>query len=70
MSGYYVSDEYRTNPKSLVPGGSTVAVEYYDGTIKAYDKVKNTTAYINSIIKDANIKQISVNGQLAWKRNK
>ena len=52
MSGYYVSDDFRTNPKSLIPGGSTVVVEHYDGTIKAYDKVKNTTAYINAIIKE------------------
>ena len=70
MSAYYVSDEYRTNPKSLVPGGSTVLVEYFNGEVKAYDKIKNTTAYINAIVKDTNIKQISVNGQLAWKRNK
>lgn len=70
MSGYYVSDEFRTNPKSLVPGGSTVIVEYFNGESRAYDKIKNTTAYINSIIKDTNIKEISVNGQIAWKRNK
>ena len=70
MGGYYVSDVFRTNPKSLIPGGSTVVVENYDGTIKAYDKVKNTTAYINAIIKDLKIKSISVNGELAWKRDK
>jgi len=70
MKGYYVSDDFRTNPKSLIPGGSTVLVEYYDGTIRAYDKIKNTVAYMNAIIKDSEIKAISVNSELVWKRDK
>lgn len=70
MNSYYVSDEYRTNPKSLSPGGSTVVVEYYDGEIRAYDKIKNSQAYINSIIKDTSIKTISVDGHPVWHRDK
>ena len=50
MSGYYVSDEFRTNNLSLTPGGSTVIVELSNGETKVYDKVKNPTAYINAIL--------------------
>lgn len=69
MSGYYVGDDYRTNPSSLIPGGSTVVVEYYSGEIRAYDKIKNSQAYIKSIIKDINIKTISVDGHAVWHRD-
>lgn len=42
---FKVSDEYRTNPLSKQPGGSTVQVEYSDGSIRIYDKIKNVDAY-------------------------
>ena len=70
MNAYYVEDDYRTNPKSLTPGGSTVVVEYYSGEIRVYDKIKNSQAYINSIIKDTDIKVISVDGHAVWHRDK
>jgi hypothetical protein len=55
-----VGDQFRTNPKSLAPGGYTVMVEYHDGTILFYDKIKNPNAYIdrvllNSLVKDATV---------------
>ena len=43
--GYFVSDTFRTNSLSLVPGGSVVVINESDGTTKAYDKVKNPKAY-------------------------
>ena len=44
-SGYWVSDEWRTNPDSLIPGGSVVSVEYHNGEIKMYDKIKKPIHY-------------------------
>ncbi|UAM97258.1 hypothetical protein K8354_13140 [Polaribacter litorisediminis] len=41
----YVADEYRTNPLSRQPGGSTIQVKYSDGSIRIYDKIKNIAAY-------------------------
>lgn len=71
MSGYYVSDEFRTNNLSLTPGGSVVSVEYADGETKAYDKVKNPKAYVNAIInKDVRIVNIYVDNNLVWTKNK
>lgn len=44
-----VADPYRTNQLSIQPGGVIVVVEYADGKILEYDKVKNPSAYIRSI---------------------
>jgi len=71
MSGYYVSDEFRTNNLSLTPGGSVVIVESSNGETKAYDKVKNPTAYINAILnKNPNVIKVQVDGKLVWTKNK
>lgn len=45
----HVSDEHRTNPLSLRPGGSTVTVIYESGKSFTYDKVKRPTTYIRNI---------------------
>lgn len=42
---FRVSDEYRTNPLSVKPGGSIIKVIYKDGSIRIYDKIKNVEAY-------------------------
>jgi hypothetical protein len=47
-----VDDKFRTNPLSLEPGGSIVEVVYPSGAVNRYDKVKNTTAFINKILRD------------------
>ena len=67
--GYFVSDTFRTNSLSLVPGGSVVVINESDGTTKAYDKVKNPKAYINAILKkNSRIEKIYVNDQLVWSK--
>ena len=71
MSGYYVSDEFRTNGLSLTPGGSTVTVELSNGEIKTYDKVKNWKAYVNAILnKNPNVINVNVDAKLVWSKNK
>ena len=42
MNGYYISDEYRTNSKSLVPGGWYVEVEFHNNEKRIYSNIKNT----------------------------
>lgn len=49
MSQLKVSDEYRTNPLSLKPGGYTVTAIHETGKIFIYDKVKKPGAYIKSM---------------------
>lgn len=43
---FYIGDDWRKNPKSLIPGGSEVKVMYGDYDCKVYDKVKHPKAYI------------------------
>lgn len=43
-----VGEEFRTNPLSLIEGGSTVEVHYPSRT-KVYTNIKNATTYINAI---------------------
>ena len=45
-------DEYRTNPLSLEPGGSTIRVIYATGKEVAYDKIKNHWAYAKKMLRD------------------
>lgn len=69
MSGFFVSDEYRTNPMSLVPGGSVVKVTYADGSFRLYDKIKKPYHYIRVITeKDNKIISVEVDNTLAWKK--
>ena len=44
-NSFIVADQYRTNPLSQEPGGSTLKVKYSDGSIRIYDKIKNIAAY-------------------------
>lgn len=46
---FRVQDQHRENQLSLVPGGSIVIVEYTDGKILEYDKIKNVQAYLRMV---------------------
>lgn len=61
-----VSDSYRTNPESLVPGGSVVEIHQTNGLVLSYDKIKNPNAYITRITKVQSISKVMVNGKLYW----
>lgn len=69
MKPLKVSDEFRTNPLSLKPGGSRVNVVYSDGMDLTYDKVKSPTAYIRTISDrdpHRSIVLVKVNGRIVW----
>ena len=51
----FVSDNYRTNPLSHTPGGSTVKVFYPNGYAKVYDKIKNVEAYTRYMKENYNV---------------
>ena len=55
-----VKDKYRTNELSLRPGGCTVVVEFMDGRVLEYDKIKNPGAYIAAMVKRSEIKDAYV----------
>jgi hypothetical protein len=55
MSELKVTDNYRTNPLSLKPGGSTVKSIHERGKVFVYDKVKSPGAYIKRMNTDARI---------------
>lgn len=44
----WVGDKYRTNPLSRRPGGSDVVVEYHNGYVLGYDKIKYPPVYIHT----------------------
>jgi hypothetical protein len=48
-----VGDEFRTNPLSSKPGGSTVRVFFHNGSHRDYDKVKHPESFINKILEIA-----------------
>jgi hypothetical protein len=72
MSELKVTDNYRTNPLSLKPGGSTVKAIHERGKVFVYDKVKNPGAYIKSMNTDARIAEygsiveILIDGTSVW----
>jgi len=45
-----VGDQFRTNPLSHKPGGSTVRVILKNGEVRDYDKVKYPDAFIRKIL--------------------
>jgi hypothetical protein len=61
-----VSDPHRTNPESLVPGGSIVETIDSKGLRLVYDKIKNPSAYVARITKDPEIVQVLVDGEIFW----
>ena len=63
-----VSDPHRTNPESLVPGGSVVETVDSKGLRLLYDKIKNPSAYVARITRDPDIVQVLVDGEIFWER--
>jgi hypothetical protein len=63
-----VTDNFRTNPESLIPGGHVVEIFNDEGLRLVYDKIKNPEAYIARITKDGSIKQVYVDGELRFER--
>jgi len=63
-----VTDNFRTNPESLIPGGHTVEIFNDEGLRLVYDKIKNPEAYINKITKDTSIQKVYVDGELKFER--
>jgi|TARA_B110000037_G_scaffold215271_1_gene272431 hypothetical protein len=60
-NGYYIDDKYRTNSKSLVPGGWDVEVEYKTLEKRIYSNIKNTEAYAKHILaNNENVKSVTV----------
>ena len=72
MTELRVTDNYRTNPLSLEPGGSTVKAIHEKGKVFVYDKVKNPGAYIKRISTDTKtrdhgaIVEILINDTSVW----
>jgi hypothetical protein len=65
-----VSDQFRTNELSLVPGGSQVTLFYKNGKTISYDKVKNPNSYCSAILRksSADILKIEVDGVLYYQK--
>lgn len=64
-----VADEYRTNPLSLKPGGSTVKVVFFDGKVYEYDKIKYPPTYVGKIEGKEGIVEVWVEDILVWTDN-
>jgi len=57
---YKPTGGWRTNPKSNIPGGSTVVVHFEDYTVE-YNNIKNVEAYTKYIMaKDSNIINVTI----------
>lgn len=70
MKEFKVSDPYRHNELSLIPGGRIVRVVYSDKRIIVYDKIKNVDAYIRRITKDSNVVEVSCEGVILYSKQK
>ena len=57
---FYAGDEFRENELSKQPGGVTVIVEYTNGKVIAYDKIKNAQAYIRTTKRNSDVKNAYV----------
>jgi len=51
----YVSDNFRTNELSKIPGGSVVTVNFSNKKPLKYDKIKSAKVYADKIIKEAKL---------------
>lgn len=60
---FYVGDSFRTNPKSLSPGGYDVKVFLNDGSSKVYSRIKNPQAYKNKVMRDPEVTDCQVLGE-------
>ena len=65
----HVSDDFRTNPLSLKPGGYDITVIYQSGKSFTYDKIKTPSKYITSISSNSKygqIVEILIDGNSTW----
>jgi hypothetical protein len=63
----YVSDDFRTNDLSKIPGGSVVTVNFSNKKPLKYDKIKSARLYANKIIKEFDsILSITDNQNNTW----
>jgi hypothetical protein len=65
----HVTDNFRTNPLSLKPGGYEVTGIHEGGKSFIYDKVKKPGSYIKSISNDnghGRIMEILLDGKTVW----
>jgi len=46
---FWVTDQYRKNPLSLIEGGTDVVVEYHSQEVFGYDKIKFPPKYMDAI---------------------
>ena len=61
---FYVAEEFRLNPKSLIPGGYDLEVEFFNGEIRIYSNIKRPEKYAASItLCNPSIKSITVIGE-------
>jgi hypothetical protein len=65
----HVTDDFRTNPLSLKPGGYDVTVIYQSGKSFTYDKIKNPANYVTRISSNSKygqIVEILIDGNSKW----
>ena len=60
---HVVNPEYRTNPLSTRPGGSTVTAILKDGRHLVYENIKNPAAYIRRAAEDTTVASFLVDGK-------
>lgn len=73
MTKIVVTDEYRTNPMSLVPGGTTVEIDKRSGKTLIYDKIKFPQKYVREVYPRVNsetdpIDEIRVGSEVVFSR--
>jgi hypothetical protein len=64
-----VSDEFRKNLLSLMPGGCTLEVTMLNGKVRSYDKIKDFEAYISRMnTSEVRMIRIKETGDVVWRR--
>ncbi len=53
---FKVGRSFRTNEMSYTPGGCTIVVEYNNGQVLEYDKVKYPQKYIRKVMEKEGVK--------------
>jgi hypothetical protein len=68
MDEWRVHDSHRTNELSTVPGGSEVKVQYANGKVIVYDKIKHIKKYCSALMSKPEVIEIWVDEKSYWKR--